>query len=206
MAKTVEKKPTPEKTYSEAQVKGLIAAAVAEAMKKQGDSKVYSIVPEEKVTLLFIGAIAKGTEVCLGEIGKITRDGGVLEVPKKDFFQKMNATVESLLEDRKLLVIDGVTDEEKERYNLCYGDNDVLTAQSYRKILDYDTETLCDIFSRLCEQHRKIVTKVFFGAYASGDARVTLQKCQELNRISKETDKVGLFTEILKDMGKKLGE
>lgn len=201
--KTVEKT---EKVYSASEVEALIAKAVAEALKNQSPS-VVQVLPEEKVTLMFVGGIAKGTVVAVGTLGKITRDCGMIEVPKKDFLQNIgDEVIDSLLAERKLVVIAGLDDEERERYGVMYREGELIQSDAfYKKLLDLNTDDVCDVFAHLCETHKQILARVFITAFAeNNDGRVTLEKCKALNKISKKTDKDGLFTHILEDMGRDL--
>lgn len=189
-------------TYEEVQtiVKEAVTQAVAEALKNSGNqgSQVV-VVPEEKVTLLFIGGIAKGTSVNLGKLGKINKDGGTIDISKKEFLQGINETIDLLLAKRKLIVINGLDEEEKERYGVQYEDGTLLTAKQYHKLLDYADDTICEIYDKLCDQHQETVARVIISAYTEAkDPRVNTEKLKKLNKISKKKHPEGVFTEILK--------
>lgn len=191
------------RTYSEAETQAMIQKAVEEALKKQSNGTILQVVPEEKVTLLFIGGISNGTTVNLGTIGKINKDGGTIEVPKRDFIQGMNPTVDLLLKNRKLIVVNGLNEEERERYELIYGEDEVLSANAFRKLLSYDTKTICDIFEKLCVEHKRIVVRVFLNAYMNNrDQRVSSEKVKALNKISKSVEERGMFIYLLELMGR----
>lgn len=191
-------------TYDEVQaiVKGAVAEAVAEALKNvntanQGNQVI--VVPEEKVTLLFIGGIAKGTSVTLGKLGKINKDGGTIDISKKEFLQGINETIDILLAKRKLIVLDGLDAEERERYGVEYKEGELLTAKQFHKLLDYADDVICDIYDKLCDQHQETVARVFVSAYTeSKDPRVSTDKLKKLNKISKKKHPEGVFTELLK--------
>lgn len=191
-------------TYDEVQaiVKGAVAEAVAEALKNvntanQGNQVI--VVPEEKVTLLFIGGIAKGTSVTLGKLGKINKDGGTIDISKKEFLQGINETIDILLAKRKLIVLDGLDAEERERYGVDYKEGELLTAKQFHKLLDYADDVICDIYDKLCDQHQETVARVFISSYTeSKDPRVSTDKLKKLNKISKKKHPEGVFTELLK--------
>lgn len=180
------------KTYTAAELEAAVAQAVAAAVKKDK--------AEDTVELMFIGGIAPGTTVSLGGMGKIVRDCGTVTIPKREFLNGMTAGIEKMLASRKLVVLSGMSDEERERYGVKYGDNDILTEQQFRKLLDYDVAQICSVFDKLCDTHKRIVAKVFYSALSEDDKRVTPEKAKALNVISEKTTSPGLFSAMLDDM------
>lgn len=185
--------------------------AVEEALAKHNSAQpqtVVQVAKDEYVTILFIGAIAQGTVVALPKWGQITYAGGMLDIPKKDFLQGIGIQVNNaLLKNRKILVVSGLTDEERKRFGLEYKEGEYLTSEALYSILGYDKEQVCEIFTKLCEEHKRTVAKIFLTAYFdNGDNRINRETVKELNKISKEIEKDGLFTPILEDMGKRDAE
>lgn len=121
-------------------------------------------------------------------------------MPKREFLNGMTAGIEKMLASRKLVVLSGMSDEERERYGVKYGDNDILTEQQFRKLLDYDVAQICSVFDKLCDTHKRIVAKVFYSALSEDDRRVTPEKAKALNVISEKTTSPGLFSAMLDDM------
>ena len=199
-----------ETTYTEDQVQKMIENALAQYAAKMAaeTQKPVTVVQEtQKVTLLFMGGIASGTVVALPNIGKITRDGGVITVPKDIFLQNIYGTTESLLRERKLLCIEGLTEEEMERFDLSYNKDEVLTVTMWKRILDYDIDTLTEICAKLCDEHLAMVCKMFMSAFVeSKDGRVTVEKVKMLNKMSKRIKPEGLLSRVLDDMGRSLSE
>lgn len=203
-----------EKTYTATEVEALVKSvsekaakdAVEAYIKSQGEHPVVEVKKDEYVTLLYIDAVADSSVLTLGKLGQINRVGGTLDIPKKEFFQGIDAKVDKLMHRRELIVINGLTDEERSRYGINYKEGELLSADMYYKLLDLDVKTLYGIFPKLCENHQRIVAKLFISAYEDGDNRIHPDTVKELNRLSKKTDPDGMFTSILKDMGKKLSE
>ena len=131
---------------------------------------------------------------------------GIIEVPKKAFMNEANRVVDSLLQSRKLLVIDGLTEDERTRFGVSYKENELLNEKTYQKLLDLPMEELSATFKLLCEEHKKIVAKVFYSAAEEGDHRVSLEKVRTLNDISKQTDKDGLFKYLLQNMAEEISK
>ena len=138
------------------------------------------------MTLLFIGGIAKGTTVALEGLGKIPRDCNLLTVPKKDFFANLGPTADTLLRKRKLIVVDGLNEDERARYGVLYKEGELLSADRYQKLLDFDAERLHEIYAVLCAEHREIVTRVFHSAFLDGDKRVNPAKLKALIQVDKK--------------------
>jgi hypothetical protein len=132
-------------------------AIVAEAVKSalasyskehRNDQAVYS--KEEYVTLLYIGAIADGTVVSLGKLGQINKAGATRDIPKKEFLQGMTYSIEKMLESRALIVVNGLTQEERERYGLDYKEGELLTQEAFYKLLNYSDSEITSVFRKLC--------------------------------------------------------
>lgn len=207
---SAQRKPVETKaTYTEEQLQQAIAKAVQEALAASAaktSCATIQVIPEEKVTLMYIGGMSRGCSVNLGNFGRITRDCGIIEVPKKAFMNEANRVVDSLLQSRKLLVIDGLTEDERTRFGVSYKENELLNEKTYQKLLDLPMEELSATFKLLCEEHKKIVAKVFYSAAEEGDHRVSLEKVRTLNDISKQTDKDGLFKYLLQNMAEEISK
>ena len=186
--KPVKKTETPKeskKEYTDAEIEAIVAAAVAKAMANV-PAKSETPANDGLVTLLFIGGIAQGTVVALEGLGKIPRDGNILTVPKKDFFTHLGASTDRLLQKRKLIVVDGLTDDERERYGVLYKEGELLSADMYQKLLTFPADKLGAIYKGLCKEHREIVRKVFNTAYLDGNGNVNIAKLKAMIRIDRE--------------------
>lgn len=197
-----------EKTYTEKQVDELIKKAVKQALEENQAQTIVQVSKEEYVTVLLITAVADDTSVSVGEIGKINRAGNTLDIEKKTFLQCMgNPVVDTLLRKRKLIVVNGLTDEERERFGLLYEEGELLTQKAYFKLLDFTREEIVSIFEKLCEEHKRVVAKMYMTAYFDkNDNRVNLETVRDLNRLSKSVEKDGLFKTIIDDIGAKLSD
>ena len=189
-------------TFTMEQVQAMVAKAVAEAMAQKS-----TIVATEYVTLMFVGAIADKTVVFLGsKLGTITRNGGTVDIPKRDFLQNIDYKIQTMLDERKLIVVSGLTEEERKRYGVEYGNGEILADPMREKILNMDENTLINLFKGLCPSHKQYVASVYIDAYDRKDNRIRPTTVKALNNISKEVDKDGMFKTILEAMGKELAE
>lgn len=190
-----------EKTFTLAEVEAMIKKAVAEQQQP-----VMQVVPTETVTLLFAGEMAQGCYLSLGKLGQINTNWGTIDVPKRAFLQDRDYKVDKLLEKRIVLVVNGLTDKELERFHLKYKEGEVLDYDTFAKMLDLPTEQITGIFEKLCEEHKRTVATHFLTAYLNKDNRVTLDKVRKLNKLSKTVKPEGLFTAILSGMSKEITE
>lgn len=186
--------------YTEAEIQAIVAAAVKNALAEQKKADD----PDGMVTLLFLGGIAPGTTVTLDGMGRIPRDGNTLTVTKRDFFQNLGAQTDLLLRKRKLIVTDGLTDEERERYGVLYKDNELLSVAVYQKLPDYDTERLSGIYVKLCPEHRELVRRVLHTGAMDGDWRVSADKLKAIIRIDRAGGLKG--TPLEEDLKRLAGE
>lgn len=213
---------TTAKKYSEEDVNKLIqekvAAAVAEALAKEklNTQTVLQVSKDEYVTVMYMGKFAQGTTVCIPEWGSINAAGGTLEIPKKEFKHGIGIALnDELLRTRKLIVLDGLTEEERERYKVNYGTGDVLSCKAFEKLLDFSKEEICKTFKLLCKEHKQLVAQIYNDAYFGDptkggehtpDKRVNIDTVRALNAIAKECGETGLFSKILEDYGSRLSD
>lgn len=219
--KTSPKATKPERKYSQEEFDALLKmceeriekatkeaseAAVANYIKTHPAPEPVKDLRDEMVTLMFAGTMATGCYVSLGDLGQINSNFGTIDIPKKDFLQKRNYIVDKMLADKTIIVLNGLTDAEMERYGYIYKEGEIITAPVFYKMLDFSDDEIVKIFNQLCRTHKQLVATVFITAYQEHDNRVSQSKVKALNNASKATDPDGMFTPILKDMGKNLSE
>ena len=179
-----------ERMFSEIEVKNMIARAVADAMAKANTSPSVIQVESktEYVTLQYIGGIAEGTSVNLGALGQIYRDGDTITVPKQHFVSNINATVNLLLKNRELIVLEGLTDEERIRFGVSYKPNELLNGDTFARLLDYSADELGEVYRALGDKHKTIAVNVLYSAALNSDPRATTEKLKKILQIDKENN------------------
>ena len=211
---TATKKTKPkEPTFTQEQVQKIVEEAVAKALAQQQPQTVVVTQPqkEENVTLLYMGAVAKGSTVLLGTeqnrgLGEIQGCGGTRTYLRSTFFENLSEPVLRRLKDRRLIVISGLTDEERDRYDLNYTDGELVSKDVYYKLFSWDDDKIFEIFSKACYRHKQIIAMLFMDEYQKGNNRISRELVQRLNNESKKTDKDGMFRQILKDMQRAFDE
>ena len=190
------------------EAQAIMQSMVAQMLAAQKPAVVQvSAQKEEMVTLLYMGAVSEGSTVSLGDkLGTILGRGGTRTISKTVFFENMTPSVLNRLKDRRLIVLDGLTDEERERYGVNYSDGELVGKEIYYKLLELHEDTVVKIFTKACFRHKQLIAALYADAYSAGDNRVNQPLIQKLNKASKAVDKAGMFTAILKDMAKSLGD
>lgn len=205
-----------QKTFTEAEVNAILAKASEQAAQKAVEAYIAShpVQPttyirqdEQIVSLLYMGACVDGSTVTLWKPNGIMQGrGGMLDIPKSEFLHNLNPDVLKRLKDRRLVVLNGLSDEERERYGVAYSDGELVSQDVYYKLLDYDEGKVVSIFQKACFRHKQLIATLFAEAYNNHDNRIRQTLIQKLQKASKAVDKDGMFTAILKDMARALGD
>lgn len=215
-AKVSEVKTTSKKQYSSEEIANVLNTPEAQAAMQKMIAEMLAKQPqpvmqvnyqkEEMVTLLYMGAVAEGSMVTLWEGFEIQGRGGTRDIPKKEFLQHLSQGVIKRLKDRRLIVVDGLSDDERERYGVKYTDNELASVDIYYKLLSYDEDKIISIFKNVCDSHKTIIASLFKTAYMAHDNRINQPLIERLNKASKTIDPKGMFSDILKDMARELSD
>lgn len=167
-----------------------------EAFARQMDSarpQVIQVAAEtEKVVLRFQAEVADDNEAVFGEggyFGKIVGKRGILTIPKSEFVSRFrDMTVQWMLENRWLIVLSGLTDDERELYGVMYRPGEILDDKAFTKMLDMTDEEMLAIFPDLCVQHREMMAKRLAADYFKNGPRPGAYRdfITKLNAISKK--------------------
>lgn len=215
-AKVSEVKTTSKKQYSSEEIANVLNTPEAQAAMQKMIAEMLAKQPqpvmqvnyqkEEMVTLLYMGAVAEGSMVTLWEGFEIQGRGGTRDIPKKEFLQHLSQGVIKRLKDRRLIVVDGLNDDERERYGVKYTDNELASVDIYYKLLSYDEDKIISIFKNVCDSHKTIIASLFKTAYMAHDNRINQPLIERLNKASKTVDPKGMFSDILRDMARELSD
>lgn len=184
------------KYYTDAQVQELIrkaaADAVAEALKKaQTQAPVPQVVQlageTEKVHFLWQAEVAEDNTVHFGEggmYGSIVGKTGSFYVPKSDLSRVLTNMNRKFLQDRWLIIVSGLDEEERETLGVNYKEGELLDRKAFAKMVELGDKML-DIYPALCEGHKKMVAQRYADAFAQGSPYVTRERVVALNNLSK---------------------
>ena len=181
-------------------------AAMQEMLKKaQYAPQVVQVAPQEaeKVHCLFEAEVADDNIFSLGEngrYGRIIGKTGSFFIPKNELSSVMDAQFRSMLENRWIIIVSGLTDEEREAFGVDYKEGEYLDKKAFAKMVDMGEEIL-EIYPKLCKGHQEMVAKRYYEAYLSGNPKVTRELVVELNKLSKKAgSEKGDFIGIIERM------
>lgn len=185
------------------------AAPVAEPVQAVAEQQVNMVVEQKAppVTILYIDSAIPNNEIKIGRNRSIFGSGRFFTVPMEQFEGEfMTSTIMELIAQRKLIVLKGLTDEERKLYNCYYGKNEVLRGEGmFDFFFNMDTAEAAAKFEALCPEHQQLVATRFMDAYfEKHDNRVTRDKVEELNRISKAHFSEGLFKPLVEAINEKI--
>jgi hypothetical protein len=188
-----EQKPT-ERMYTEAEVQAMIASLLAKQKKPE----------EDVVRMYYAGVCSKDNEAELPGYGVI-RPGQYLEIQKREFGGKfMSPQARKFIQKRRLLVLDGLDEAERRRWNCDYKRGEVLTENALDNLLDMPLKELETLFSLLCKEHKQFVARyinsIVDGAKRANkpcDSRITLPLLRALNDAGKTDFPEGIFAQTI---------
>lgn len=169
-----------------------------------------NMVVEQKappVKILYIDSVIPNNQIPIGNGRYITGSGRIFAVPLEQFEGEfMTPLVMKLIDKRKFIVLSGLSEEQRYQYNCHYAEGEVVKSEGlFDSLFDMPANQAAEIFSALCPEHRQLVATRFITAYfEKHDNRVTRDKVEALNYVSKENDPEGLFTPIVKDINEKV--
>ncbi len=203
--KADEKEPQASRTYSAEEVQALIESAVQSALSKQQPQVVQISAETPVVHLMFQDACSPDNYIQFGveaRYGSITGAFQLKTVTKEQFLGDFrDAFVQMLLAERKLIVLDGLTDEERVAYGVDYKDGEFLTERQFRNMLT-NTDALLEAYPKLCDGYKQMVATQITTAFEKKDPRVTRKLVAALNKLSKKDgqDSHGDFAHVLEAM------
>lgn len=154
----------------------------------------------ERVWFLWMADVSNENQILIGEngqYGRIVGQTGTFYVPKQDLSRVMDSSFRYYLEHRWLIVLSGLTDEEKEALGVNYRDGELLDEKAFRSIAEMGPELL-EIFPALCDEHKEMVASKYHDAYMAGK-EIERSMVVKLNKIYPNV----AFKDILDDMNYK---
>lgn len=160
----------------------------------------------EKVHFLWQAEVAEDNIVYLGDrgqYGRIVGKTGEVFVPKNELTNMLDEKTRWYMDKRWLIVVDGLTDEEREAYNVKYSDGETLDKKQFAKITEMGDKIL-DIYPKLCREHQIMIAKRFAEVNENGKKKLSRDLVVALNNMSKKFgNKKGDFVAIIESMNSK---
>lgn len=188
-------------------MKEAAASAVAEALKNIPQQVVPQVVQvsasTEQVHFLWMAPVADDNVIQFGDggmYGNIVGKTGSFYVPKPDLSRILTEQNRRFMEERWLIVVSGLNEEEREALGVNYREGELLDKRAFAKMVELG-DGLLDIYPTLCEGHKMMVAQRYADAYRAGSAWVTRERTVALNQMSKRKGhEKGDFIAIIEDM------
>ena len=157
----------------------------------------------EKVQFLYMAEVCDENVYEVGPngmYGRIVGKTGTFYVPKSDLSRVMDTMFRLLMKKRWIVVVSGLTDEERAAYGVNYRLDEVLKESDFTRIIELG-DGILGIYPNLCDGHKEVVEKRYFDAWRGKNPLVQRETVAELNRLAKEAGKdKNAFRTILEEM------
>ena len=189
-----------------------------EAMKKQMDALMEQLQEMQKPQIIQVSAdspnvhlmwqaeVADDNVVAFGDGGRygtIKGKRGEFFMRKTDFSTIMDERMRFYLANRWLIVLDGLTQEEREAYEVDYKDGEYLDKKAFAKMIEIGADIL-NIYPNLCEGNKKMVSQRYADAFNNGQHidRAVVEKLNEMSKTPKNPR--GDFVQIVEALNRKV--
>lgn len=201
--KTATKKATPvqeapkEQMFTQEQVQAMIAEAVQNAIQQVTAQSAPAAVLEstqepEGVVMRFFAEVNDANVVYFGKdarYGQVTGKLATVVINKNDFAGGFrDATVQTLLKNRTLVVLSGLNDAERKLYGVDYADGEILTPEECEK-LDNAGEKILEIYPKLHPTFKTMIASRFRKKAEDGTLKIDRDTLVKLNRLSRAYEK-----------------
>ncbi|MBO5918776.1 MAG: hypothetical protein J6Q14_08430 [Oscillospiraceae bacterium] len=135
-----------------------------------------------------------------GMYGRIIGKTGEFFVPKNDLSRILDNITRMCLDRRWLIVVDGLSEDEREALGVNYNEGELLDRKAFAKMIELGDKIL-EIFPALCEGHKEMVAKRFYEGWMEKNPHIHRDTVAELNRMAKDAGmKNNAFSAIIEGM------
>lgn len=181
--------------------------ALVEKLQKQLENtnpQIIQVVNDtEKITMRFQAEVSDDNVAVFGAngmYGQVTGKVGTVIVPKSEWSRFYDETNRRLIDRRWLIVLSGMSEEERKIYNCAYKEGEILDEKAFRGLLGMGRDLLA-VFPKLCLEHQEMVGRRYIEAWKDGDPAVQDRTLiMALNEKSKEK-----YAEVGDVVGKRKG-
>lgn len=192
----------PEETVSFPKEETPPSAAQTPPLAGEGSIAPAAVYQEPMVKLIYLDSCIENNQIPIGGGRVITGSGRRFSVKLSDFEGVfLTPLVTLLLKKRKFIVLDGLNEEQRQQYGVDYKPGEILKSEGmFDWFLSGPVSQVKTAFAELCKEHRELVARRFMLAFENGDNRLTRDRIEALNEVSKRDfeDGKGAFTPILK--------
>lgn len=192
----------PEETVSFPKEETPPSAAPTAPLAVEASIAAAAVYQEPMVKLIYLDSCIENNQIPIGGGRVITGSGRRFSVKLSDFEGVfLTPLVTLLLKKRKFIVLDGLNEEQRQQYGVDYKPGEILKNEGmFDWFLSGPVAQVKAAFADLCKEHRELVARRFMLAFENGDNRLTRDRIEALNEVSKRDfeDGKGAFTPILK--------
>ena len=122
--------------------------AEIEALKAQmanAQPQIIQVAPDtERIEFLWLAPVADENELLIagGMYGKIVGKFGNFSIPKNELSRMLDAEMRKYIENRWLIVLGGLDDNERRMYGVDYKPGEVLDKEAFIRMLDIGKEII----------------------------------------------------------------
>jgi hypothetical protein len=171
------------------QVQQMIAEAIKKHDAEKKQAEPTSSASDGMVTMFFQAEVNDANEIPLGpnaKYGYIIGKHANITIPKRDFMSDFRTTtVQYFLKERNLVVVDGLTDEERHIFGLDYRQGEYLEPAVYNRLIEMG-DHVKDVYPALNRTWREMVAQKFAEAYENKTLKCSRECLMELNKISRQ--------------------
>ena len=158
----------------------------------------------ERVHFLWQAEVADYNLVTFGPggmYGSITGKTGTFSVPKNDLSRILDNRTRGFIQKRWLIVLDGLTDDEREALGVSYADGEVMDRKVFSRMVDLSKDEICEVYAKLCTSHKEMVGRRYYEAWQAMNPAVTREKVIALRNITRDMGlEIKAFQTILQEM------
>lgn len=146
---------------------------------------IYSAASTERVHFLWIANVADDNVVEFGPggmYGRVVGKTGSFFVPKDEMSRMLDSAARYYMNQRWLIVVNGLTDDEREAMGVAYKEGELLDVDTFRKIAKKPKDELAEIYSELCDSHKEMVAARLHEEFEKGN-NVDRETVKALNKI-----------------------
>lgn len=158
----------------------------------------------ERVYFLWQAEVADYNLVTFGPggmYGSITGKTGTFSVPKNELSRILDNRTRGFIQKRWLIVLDGLTDDERESLGVAYKEGEILDRKAFERMVDIPKDAICEIYSKLCLSHKEMVGRRYYEAWQAMNPAVTREKVIALRNITRDMGLgIKAFQTILQEM------
>lgn len=176
----------------------------AQLLAMQKPQVIQVAADTERVYFLWQAEVADYNLVTFGPggmYGSITGKTGTFSVPKNELSRILDNRTRGFIQKRWLIVLDGLTDDERESLGVAYRDGEILDKKVFSRMVDLSKDEICEVYEKLCDSHKEMVGRRYYEAWQNKNNAVTRDKVIALRNLSRELGlNIQAFQQILKEM------